>query len=163
MGFVRWFASNLSTSLDEEPDTSELGEHNENETFEDLAASGTLVYPVLTEFAEDTDLPGTLLALIWGEGAWHLIGEDSGSPILQDDEVVYYLENLIAEATGFLSGFCKEHAIKSDLDLVKLQKILGDSESFQKASSRRPQRGALAPVEEADSNGADAEDEDTED
>ncbi len=162
MGFVRWFASNLSTCLDEEPDTTELGEHNENETFEDLAASGTLVYPVLTEFTEDTDLPGTLLALIWGEGAWHLIGEDSGSPILQDDEVVYYLENLIAEATGFLSGFCKEHAIKSDLDLAQLQKIFGDSEAFQRARSRPPKKGALAPVEETSSNEADTEDADTE-
>lgn len=157
MGFVRWFASNLSTCLEEEPDTTELGEHNENETFEDLAPE-TLVYPVLTEFTEDTDLPGTMLALIWGEGAWHLIGEDCGSPILQDDEVVYYLENVILEATGFLTSFSKEHGIRSDLDLGKLQELFGDSDSFRMARSRCPKKGALAPLEDPDSyEGADEE------
>lgn len=148
MGFVRWFAANLATCLVEEPDTTELGEHNENENFDDLAQSGTLVYPILTEFTEDTDLPGTSLALIWGEGAWHLIGEDSGSPILQDDEVVFYLENVILEATGFLTSFCKEQGIRSDLDLDKLQSLFGDSEVFRQAKARCPKKGAQAPIEE---------------
>lgn len=151
MGFVRWFATNLATCLDEEPDTTELGEHNENENFDDLAQSGTLVYPILTEFTEDTDLPGTSLALIWGEGAWHLIGEDSGSPILQDDEVVFYLESVILEATGFLASFCKEHGIQSDLDLEKLQMLFGNSKVFQQSQARRPKKGALVPIEEDES------------
>lgn len=146
MGFVRWFASNLATCLDEEPSTEELKKHAANETFDDLVESGALVYPILTEFTEETDLPGTLLALIWAEGAWHLIGEDSGSPILQDDEVVFYLENVILEATGFLSSFCDEHGIKSDLDLEKLEALFGYTEAFQIGKSRLPKKG-IVPVE----------------
>lgn len=148
MGFVRWFASNLASCLDEEPDTEELNVQTENEKFDDLAESGTLVYPILTEFTEDTDLPGTSLALVWGEGAWHLIGEDSGSPILQDAEVAFYLENVIQEATGFLSSFCKTNGIKSDLDLEKLEALFGNSESFQRGKSCQPLKGAPA-LEEA--------------
>lgn len=148
MGFVRWFASNLASCLDEEPDTEELNVQTENEKFDDLAESGTLVYPILTEFTEDTDLPGTSLALVWGEGAWHLIGEDSGSPILQDAEVAFYLENVIQEATGFLSSFCKTNGIKSDLDLEKLEALFGNSESFQRGKSCQPLKGVLV-LEEA--------------
>lgn len=147
MGFVRWFASNLATCLDEEPDTDELNVQTENETFDDLAETGTLVYPILTEFTEDTDLPGTSLALVWGEGAWHLIGEDSGSPILQDGEVVFFLENIIQEATGFLTSFCQANGIKSDLDLATLEKLFGNSEAFQRAKSCQPIKGAPAPEE----------------
>ncbi len=145
MGFVRWFASNLPGCLDEEPSTDELKKHTENEKFDDLAESGTLIYPILTEFAEDTDLPGTLLALIWAEGAWHLIGEDCGAPILQDEEIVFYLENVILEATGFLSSFCAETGIESDLDLEKLAALFGDSETFQAGKSRKPKTGEVAP------------------
>ena len=147
MGFVRWFASNLATCLDEEPSTDELKEHTENEKFDDLVKAGALVYPILTEFTEDTDLPGTLLALIWAEGAWHLIGEDCGSPILQDDEVVFYLENVILEAMGFLSGFCDEHGIESDLDLEKLEALFSYTEAFQMGKSRQPKAGEMAPAE----------------
>ena len=147
MGFVRWFASNLATCLDEEPDTDELSVQTENEKFDDLAESGTLVYPILTEFSEDTDLPGTSLALIWGEGAWHLIGEDSGSPILQDAEVAFYLENVIQEATGFLSSFCKTNGLKSDLDLGKLEALFGNSEAFQRGKACQPRKGAPAQEE----------------
>lgn len=147
MGFVRWFASNLTAPLDEEPSTDELKKHTENETFDDLIESGALVYPILTEFTEDTDLPGTLLALIWAEGAWHLIGEDCGSPILMDEEVVFYLENVILEVTGFLSGFCDEHGIISDLDLEQLEALMGETEPFQKGKFRVPKKGRPAPVE----------------
>ncbi len=147
MGFVRWFASNLTAPVDVEPSTDELKKHTENETFDDLVESGALVYPILTEFTEDTDLPGTLLALIWAEGAWHLIGEDCGSPILMDEEVVFYLENVILEATGFLSAFCDEHSIISDLDLEQLEAILGETETFQLGKSRVPKKGKPAPVE----------------
>ncbi len=88
-----------------------------------------------------------MLALIWAEGAWHLIGEDCGSPILMDEEVVFYLENVILEATGFLSAFCDEHGIISDLDLEQLEAILGETETFQKGKSRVPKKGRPAPVE----------------
>lgn len=145
MGFVRWFASNLSTCLDKEPDTEEIKKHTENEQFDDLAEAGASVYPILTEFTEETDLPGTLLALIWAEGAWHLVGEDCGAPILQDEEIVFYLENVILEATGFLSSFCQENGIESDLDLEKLTALLGDTEAFQIGRSRKPQKGEAAP------------------
>lgn len=147
MGFVRWFASNLTAPLEEEPSTDELKKHTENETFDDLVESGALVYPILTEFTEDTELPGTLLALIWAEGAWHLIGEDCGSPILMDEEVVFYLENLILEATGFLSSFCDEHGIISDLDLKQLKALFADAETFQLGKARVPKKGKRAPVE----------------
>jgi hypothetical protein len=149
MGFVRWFASNLATCLDEEPSTDELKKHTENEEFDDLAESGVLVYPILTEFTEDTVLPGTLLALIWAEGAWHLIGEDSGSPILVDDEVVFYLENVVLKATGFLSSFCDEHGIESDLDLERLGALFSDFEAFQLGRSRKPKKGEIVPEEAA--------------
>lgn len=149
MGFVRWFASNLATCLDEEPSTDELKKHTANEKFDDLIESGALVYPILTEFTEETDLPGTLLALIWAEGAWHLIGEDSGSPILQDDEVVFYLENIILEATGFLSSFCDEHGIESDLDLEQLEELFSGFEAFQLGKSRLPKKGEMTPAEAA--------------
>jgi hypothetical protein len=82
-----------------------------------------------------------LLALIWAEGAWHLIGEDCGVPIVQEEEVVFYLENLIMEATGFLSSFCDEQGIESDLDLKKLAVMFGNSEAFQLGKSRKPQKG----------------------
>ncbi len=147
MGFVRWFASNLTAPLEEEPSTDELKKHTENETFDDLVESGALVYPILTELTEDTELPGTLLALIWAEGAWHLIGEDCGSPILMDEEVVFYLENLILEATGFLSSFCDEHGIISDLDLKKLKALFADAETFQLGKARVPKKGKPAPAE----------------
>jgi hypothetical protein len=147
MGFVRWFASNLTAPLEEEPSTDELKKHTENETFDDLVESGALVYPILTEFTEDTELPGTLLALIWAEGAWHLIGEDCGSPILMDEEVVFYLENLILEATGFLSSFCDEHGIVSDLDLEQLKALFADAETFQLGKAHVPKKGKPASVE----------------
>lgn len=147
MGFVRWFASNLIAPLEEEPSTGELKKHTENETFDDLVESGALVYPILTEFTEDTELPGTLLALIWAEGAWHLIGEDCGSPILMDEEVVFYLENLILEATGFLSSFCDEHGIISDLDLEQLKALFAGAETFQLGKARVPKKGKPVPVE----------------
>ncbi len=147
MGFVRWFASNLATCLDEEPSTEELKKHTANESFDDLAESGVLVYPILTEFTEETDLPGTLLALIWAEGAWHLVGEDCGVPIVQDEEIIFYLENLIMEATGFLSSFCDEQGFESDLDLKKLAAMFGDSEAFQLGKSRRPKKGQAAAGE----------------
>jgi len=136
MGFVRWFASNLATCLDEEPDSDELKKHTKNERFDDLVGSGALVYPILTEFTEETDLPGTLLALIWAEGAWHLIGEDCGAPILQDAEVIFYLENIILEAMGFLSNFCDEQGFESDLNLRQLESLFGDSEAFQLGKSQ---------------------------
>lgn len=144
MGFVRWFASNLQTCLDEEPSTDEIKKHTENEKFDDLVEAGAFVYPILTEFSQDTDLPGTLLALIWAEGAWHLIGEDCGAPILQDEEIVFYLESLILEATGFLSSFCDESGIESDLNLEKLKALFGGSEAFQIGESRRPKKGEAA-------------------
>jgi hypothetical protein len=150
MGFVRWFARNVTAPLEEEPSTDELKTHTENETFEDLAESGALVYPVLTEFTEDTELPGTLLALIWAEGAWHLIGEDCGTPILTDEEVVFYLENVVAEAAGFLTSFCDAHGIISDLDLTKLENLLGDNEGFQLGKSRVPGKGSEVAPEGSD-------------
>ncbi len=140
MGFIRWFANNLATCLDEEPDSDELKKHTQNEKFDDLAKSGALVYPILTEFSDEADLPGTLLALIRAEGAWHLIGEDCGAPILQDGEVIYYLESLILEATGFLSSFCNEQGFESELDMEQLESLFGDSEAFQLGKSRNPKK-----------------------
>lgn len=153
MGFVRWFANNMATDLDEEPSTDEIKVHRASEQFDDLANTGVLVYPVLTEFTEPSgfdeteglDFCGTSLALIWADGAWHLIAEDSGSPILLDDEVVFYLENVIQEAAGFLTSFCGEHGIKSDLDLARLAELFGDSEAYQLGKSRRPKKGTPSP------------------
>jgi hypothetical protein len=153
MGFVRWFASNMAADLNKEPDLDEIKTHHENEQFDDLAESGVFVYPILTEFSEASgfeeteglDVPGTLLALIWAEGAWHLIGEDSGCPVLLDDEVVFFLENIILEATGFLTSFCKEHKVKSDLDLTRLEALLGDTEGYKLGKARIPKKGAPSP------------------